>query len=340
MRNQNLFLRGALIAAAAITLGACDDKVEIGPEAPECEVNSDCADGYVCEEFLCVEETVSEGVCGDGIVDAGEQCDEAGATATCTATCEAIQPAADFRVTKAEIISPTFSQSCSSVQIAVNAELGSRLSSVRPGTQEFYTNVTLSTEAFTAVDGAAVNGELAYPVCTKEPAVCTPVEGQVAQGMSAVFTAEGACLAAELPGLESAPAGLNAPTNDCIVAAIGEIEFDLHQFLLPMSQTVATGRITGEGADLKISEGVLQGFLSQADAAGIVVPAGYPIFGGLSLASFLEEEGCEEPVNQLVELEDGTKGWWVYANFEAKSVAFDRGDDNGDNGGDGGEEQP
>ena len=81
MRNQVLSgsaLRASMLilsAAAMLSLAGCKDDVVDFEQG--CVTNADCADGQICgDDLICVDDPANVGVCGDGVVDANEQCDD------------------------------------------------------------------------------------------------------------------------------------------------------------------------------------------------------------------------------------------------------------------------
>lgn len=64
-----------LSAAAMLSLSGCKDDVVDFLEG--CTTNEDCNDGQICNDAkVCVDDPADVGVCGDGNVDANEQCDD------------------------------------------------------------------------------------------------------------------------------------------------------------------------------------------------------------------------------------------------------------------------
>jgi cysteine-rich repeat protein len=73
----------------------------------------------------------------------------------------------------------------------------------------------------------------------------------------------------------------------------------------------------------QLVNGLLRGFMSEADAEATIIPDDVDIVGGMALSALLPGgAGCCSRRDDRDTLPDGTTGWWFYFNFTATQVTY------------------
>ena len=135
----------------------------------------------------------------------------------------------------------------------------------------------------------------------------------------------GQCLAA-LAGTTRpfAPAVGSTPAP-CFGGAPAEIAFPFLGISLPLHDVEIAATYGGTPATT-LTSGLLRGFLTQADANTILLPAALPLIGGTALGSTLGGGGSCSPTDDRDTGPDGlggtTTGWWFYFNYTATQVPY------------------
>ena len=70
-----------------------------------------------------------------------------------------------------------------------------------------------------------------------------------------------------------------------------------------------------------LANGLIRGFLTEADANSATIPASFPVIGGKKVAALLPGGGsCA--AHDARDLVNGVRGWWFYLNFTASPVTY------------------
>ena len=166
--------------------------------------------------------------------------------------------------------------------------------------------------------------DLAGGLCSApiETTICTPdplVPPVIANYDS---LAEGTCLA-PVPGTTSGytPAVME-PTGPCFVTDPETVLLELGGLSVPLQETRIAGTWSGGDPPTGAQSGMLTGFLTEADADLLILPADLPIIGGQPLSTLLPggTGNCDSGDDR--DLLDGAPGWWFYLNFSADQVVY------------------
>ena len=115
-----------------------------------------------------------------------------------------------------------------------------------------------------------------------------------------------------------------SPSGPCFVSPTGQITLTLGGIPVTLrnARVAATFNTTPATA---LSNGLLIGFLTEADADATISPAGVPLVGGQPLSRVLPGgTGNCAAVSDKDNLDGNTPGWWFYLNFPAARVEVDR----------------
>lgn len=176
---------------------------------------------------------------------------------------------------------------------------------------------------FNPLDQAAATGQLVFAegLCTASLA------GSVCQtnDFAAII---GTC--DNLPALCLAPlAGTTRPyipaitstQPPCFVTVLGTVTLDIAGIPVTLRDTYLAATYNGAPATSLVN-GLIRGFISQADADNTIVPASMPIFGGQPLSSLWPGgANCCAATSDL-DVKDGVTGWYCYLNFVASPVTY------------------
>ena len=300
------------------------------------EAGEDCDQGGVHTATCNANCTTS--ACGDGVHNpaADEECDEGGATATCSATCQAIVELDGFRVNAARVIDPHIFVNvpifgCNDVtndgilgQLpgGVNGMLSDSLVEVENGKHTFSIGMTAS--PLQTTDGAVSAATLEFPDCFASPMAC--VRDLTKQVIEADITYQvaGACLPPNLPGRRASYTGLNNPTGNCFISDPQTVIIEIAEIPITLTDARMTAKVTGSGDTRTLTDGVLFGFFSRADADQALLPADLTLVGGNPISDLLRGGGGCGSSTSASDLDtyEGVEGWWFYLNFTAAEVPF------------------
>jgi hypothetical protein len=165
------------------------------------------------------------------------------------------------------------------------------------------------------IGGGLCTAPMAGTSCAPDPA--TVPQTALYDGLGA-----GSCLAA-LDGTTHVPytpevAGVAGP---CFVSAPRQVVFDLNGVALPLTDLQFAGDWTATPVT-GFATGLMRGFLSETDAATVLLPAALPIVGGEPITVLLPggAGGCAAHDDR--DSESGVSGWWFYFNFAADAVLW------------------
>ncbi|MDX2169252.1 MAG: hypothetical protein SF182_19435 [Deltaproteobacteria bacterium] len=157
-------------------------------------------------------------------------------------------------------------------------------------------------------------------VCSEDP------ENPFASGPAYTNQASGTCLApiAGTSGINNNNATPYAPalvtsTAPCFSTAGTTIAFPIGLFTIPLQDVHAAATWVGSPPSTQIINGLLYGFLSQADASNVNLP---PELGGAPITSFLPS-GAACPGHTAKDIGPGGQpGWYFFLNFTAHKVVW------------------
>ena len=130
-------------------------------------------------------------------------------------------------------------------------------------------------------------------------ACLAPLPGTTRPYSPAIVTTTPACFASDAVTLVLGLAGIPVTLRDARVAAtwVGD----------PATQLV---------------NGLMSGFISEADANATILPASLPLVGGQALSSLLPGGTGNCASHSDKDVNDGVSGWWFYFNFPAARVYY------------------
>jgi hypothetical protein len=151
---------------------------------------------------------------------------------------------------------------------------------------------------------------------------CAPDPGGLPQTAAYEGVAAGPCLAA-IAGTTYGPyapevASVAAP---CFVSTPRRIVFDLNGVSLPLTDLQVAADWTAVPVT-GLATGLMRGFLSEAEAATVLLPATLPIVGGQPISVLLPGGANNCAAHDDRDTWNGASGWWFYLDFPADAVVW------------------
>ena len=164
--------------------------------------------------------------------------------------------------------------------------------------------------------------------CTSPAATttCTRPASSNLSGDAAIQTT-GICLAPYANTLHD-PYTPEVTSTDasCFRSVQGDITFDVGGIALTLQDAELAAKFSGNPTDALVN-GLVRGFLSEADADATTIPPSYPVVGGQPLSSILPggTGNCasHDARDTIDGTPGGTRGWWFYFNFAAGTAVID-----------------
>ncbi|NOY94749.1 MAG: DUF4215 domain-containing protein [Deltaproteobacteria bacterium] len=284
-------------------------------------------------------------VCGNSVIESGETCDDGNRTPGdgCDASCQiegAIPPTA-FRMTDLDLREPhiyvqvPFS-GCRDLTDRGVTVFGTRVDSINKQLQD---SIQLDGDGdglldlsfvvvFRPLEQAAASGTLDfYSAACTAPAgstACSP-GGDVPDRASYTNQTSGTCLGIAPMSVRPYSPAVATPGAPCFVTAPITIAISLGGGVtVPLENAqIAASYVGAPASDL--SNGLLRGFLTEANADATLLPASLPVIGGDPLSSILAggAGSCTRRDDRDDLDGDGVKdGWWFYLNFPATEVPW------------------
>jgi cysteine-rich repeat protein len=276
-------------------------------------------------------------VCGNGVVEAPEQCDDGNQddTDACTNACMTrIVPTA-FRLTDLDLRDPHVFVNflgCRDVTdtplvgFSVNGELQTAITTDGADADNLL-DLSLVTlfRPLIQFPSNSTTLELHFASCTAPQAStsCAPGAGPPTAVASTTFTA-GMCLAPVAGsvhiGTPYSPA-ITSTTVPCYVSGTFTITLSLAGIPVTLRDARIAATWVGNPATSTVN-GLFMGFLSEADANATIIPATLPLIGGQRLSSLLPGgTGSCAPFSDK-DTHNGVMGWWFYFNFPSRAVPW------------------
>jgi cysteine-rich repeat protein len=275
-------------------------------------------------------------VCGNNAVETGEQCDDGNTMNgdSCSSTCQL--PPSAFRFADLDLRDPHVFVDfvgCRDVTdnalfgFAVNGELQTNIQTDGDSDGELDLSPTLLFRPLAQTNAATTSLELYFADCTAPMAstMCSP-GSQAPISVMATTSTTMTCLS-PLPGttLPYTPAITNS-TMPCFSTGATTVTFDLSGIPITLRDARIAATYSGTPA-AQLLNGLLIGFVSEADANTTIIPASLPLVGGKPLSTLLPGGDPPGPDQNCASFSDkdtnnGVVGWWFYLNFRATRVPW------------------
>jgi cysteine-rich repeat protein len=269
-------------------------------------------------------------VCGNGVPEPGEQCDDGNPNNTdaCANNCTTNVVPTAFRFSDLDVRDPhVFVRilTCSDVTdsnpfFSVNGELQAAIQTDTDsdGLLDFAPTLVFRPFSQTA---ATMPVEVHFANCTAPAgSTCTRSGGMVTTA-TATNMSTGTCLA-PLPNTARpySPA-ITSTTGPCFVTSPIAVTINLGGIPVRLTSAQVAARYVGNPAT-SMTNGLLRGFISEAEADATIIPASFPIVGGRPLSSLLAGGTNACPGYSDKDTNNGVVGWWFYMNFPATRTTW------------------
>ncbi len=276
-------------------------------------------------------------VCGNSVREAGEQCDDGGTTAGdgCDANCQN-ETGPAFRMSDLDLMDPHVFINFSGCRDITNGNVPFNLSPPINGmlqdsiTQDGNNDGTLDL-SFVAIfdpldqaNGAMGNITVAEADCTAPMATtsCT-VDSMGSTFQMGTYTTNTAasCLDALPNTTRPYMPAIRPSTAPCFATTAFDLTIDFNGIQVPLTDVQVGATFVGNPAT-GLENGLLRGFISEADADAVLLPSSLPLVGGDPLSSVLAggTGACPAHDDRDVGPDGITMGWWFYLNFPAAQV--------------------
>ncbi len=117
---------------------------------------------------------------------------------------------------------------------------------------------------------------------------------------------------------------ITQPGTPCFVAALGTVTLNMIFFPVTLRDTYIAATYSGNPANGLVN-GLIRGFITEADANATILPPSLALAGGHALSSLLRGgvNSCSQPSPAVGDKDigpGGVAGWYVYLNFVASAV--------------------
>ncbi len=271
-------------------------------------------------------------VCGNRAVEMGETCDDGNTIAGdgCDAMCRREAAATAFRLNSLTLKDPhAFTRVfvCVDITSQLNMQFRDAITTDTDMPPDGQLDLSIAS-VFRPLDQAAAtnNADLTFPDCTAPIAttMCTLPAGATRTPVIARNMAAGTCLGL-LPMTTRASYGaITTPMGPCFVTDATPFTVNVGGVMITLSEAQFAATYSGVPATQLIN-GLLRGFLSEADANATILPASIAVVGGMTLAAVLAGGmgNCRTGTGSDMDTNAaGTRGWYMYFNFTAVTVPY------------------
>ncbi len=160
--------------------------------------------------------------------------------------------------------------------------------------------------------------------------VCGPDPGGDVYAMTAANALVGNCLGviAGSTAHSYSPA-ITVPGSPCFSSGEQTLTLDLNGIPFTLRNARIAATYTAAPTNTLVN-GLIRGFLSEADANSTIIPATYALIGGLPLSQLfpggdppgLNNTNCASWSDKDLGPDGVTQGWWMYFNFTATTVPY------------------
>lgn len=159
------------------------------------------------------------------------------------------------------------------------------------------------------------------PSCTAPLAgtSCAPPATTLGIAGDAQLAATGQCLAPLVGTIRPYTPAITSPGGPCFGSPAGTVTLNLGGIPLTLRDARVAATFVGVPAG-NLVNGLLSGFISEADANATLIPATLPLIGGQALSSLLPGGTGNCAAFNDKDIYDGVIGWRFYLNFTAPRV--------------------
>jgi cysteine-rich repeat protein len=292
-----------------------------------------CTNGDGCCPTGCnaTNDNTCQPMCGNGVTEGTEQCDDGNMvnTDSCSNTCQ-IPPVA-FKFNDLDLRDPhvfvslVFCNDVTDTQLAgfsVNNELQTNIQADGDGDGLLDLAPTMVFRSFSQT-AASQPMELHFADCTapnNASTTCSP-SGETVVNATATTMSAGQCLTF-LPGtVRPYSPAITSTGAPCFVTSPTTVTINLGGIPITLRDARIAATLVGNPANT-MSNGLLMGFISEADANSTLIPTSFPLVGGKPLSSLLAGGSGSCPSHSDKDSNNGVMGWWFYLNFPARRVPW------------------
>ena len=308
-----------------------------------CVLGARLSDGTVCDadsmpstRDVCIAATCAASVCGDGYVDAGttpaEECDD-GNTASgdgCNADCTIPPvPITAYRLIDAELMDPhlyaALGPSCTDITNTVNTLLDSSIADFTFNGAGLFRplDIAAPTTPVELVFGATCTAGSPRNTCgAGTGSVIGTTANNTLPAATSCFTPDPSVLN------PSYTRAVNSPHGPCFVTDEQTFMINLGGVVVTLTNARMSATYGAGATPVRLINGVVVGFISEAEARATTFDPALPLVGGDTLYQHLADGGapgsaCESITSFTTDDSDtvaGTNGFWLHLNFVAALV--------------------
>jgi cysteine-rich repeat protein len=272
-------------------------------------------------------------VCGNGITEPGETCDDGNLLDGdgCDSSCQLEAVPTVFRLSDLDLRDPHVYVRvlfwCNDVTdtpvggFSVNGELHTAITTDDDTDGLLDMSFLLIMRPLTQSVPGGSPIDVTVGDCT-DPMAGTTCDADPADFQSTNYTNgnSGNCLE-PIPGTTGGyTPGISSPGPVCFSTAPFLLTLDFGGIQIPLTDVQVGATYVGSPAT-QLSNGLMRGFISAADANATILPASLPLIGGDPLSSVLPG-GSGSCRSGTLDSNNGVPGWWFYLNFPANVVTY------------------
>ena len=270
-------------------------------------------------------------VCGNGVPEPGEQCDDGNTNNTdaCSNSCMTNVVITAFRFTSLVLKDPHVFASfvfCIDVTnsnisgFSVNEELATNVTMDGDGDGLYDLSPTAVFRPLNQANNATTPLDLHFADCMVSPAGCTPSTTAPIL-LTATSQTAGTCLQPLAGTLRPYSPAVTNSTAPCFSSNMATVTIDLGGIPITL-RDARVGATYNTNPATNLVNGLLMGFISEADANATIIPDSFPVVGGDPLSSLLPGGMGACPGHDDRDMNGTVRGWWFYLNFTATTVPW------------------